>query len=640
MASKTEKVKIKLSLDGEKKVERGMQGVEKSINSVVKSIKFLGAGIGFAAITAGMMKTINAASDVTESMNKVKEVFSSSATSVINFSKTASTSLGTSQQKALEMTGTIGNLLVAMKLSEKDAASMSTRIVQLAADLGSFNNVPTEDALVAIQAALVGEAEPIRRFGADVRQTRLDQLALADGIKFTKGHMDAQTKALMAMKAIFIDTHKAQGDFARTNKDLANATKIAKANIADMAANMGKQLIPAVTSLVNMFNKFTTVKIEDKLRAEQIEFNALVNILKDTNVEQDTRNRAIKKLESQYPDYIGHIKLEKANIEQLTLMQKAANQAFMDKIKLAAAEEKLTEIKKKGTDAAAKLFDAEAKIRKAYGMTAEEAIKAATNENNLTAGIDAHSIKQKELADNIFRYRKEIKNANKEQTDFLNLLKELDVNLNDSTLLGKPKDIENINLNTGSIRQNMQAMIPLKLEIKDKTEKTTLELKKQISLSTTLSNLTARQALSSNIAFNTLMGISNTLVQAAIEGNNLADALERAARALVTKGIMGLIGGIIGNALIPGVGFGAGFKFAFGAQHGMDSTVDRPTLILAGEGNKKEHVRITPQPAPIDNAGKTAIFNFYGDVYDPDSFANLIAQRSKLGFNDIQVKVA
>lgn len=227
----------KQSVTSSKKMSSAFSGIGGSLGA-------LGIGLGVGVAVTGLKKLIGAASDTEESLNKVREVFGSAAVSVETFSKTAAESIGASRQEALAMTGELGNLLVAFGFTEAKAADMSTEMVQLAADLGSFNNVKTVDALNAIRSALVGEAEPMKRFGSDVRQVRLDQVALANGIEFTKGKMDSQTKALAAMKTIMMDTKKAQGDFKRTSDGLANSSKIMESNFKDLASELGEQLIP------------------------------------------------------------------------------------------------------------------------------------------------------------------------------------------------------------------------------------------------------------------------------------------------------------------------------------------------------------------------------------------------------------
>ncbi len=256
----------------------------------------LGLGLGLAATAVAFNKVVGAASDTEESLNKVREVFGKAAISVEKFSETAAESLGASTQAALAMTGEIGNLLVAMKFAEDDAAGFSTKMVQLAADLGSFNNVPTADALNAIRSALVGESEPIRRFGADVRQTRLDSIALGLGLEFTKGKMDAQTKALAAMEAIMQDTRKAHGDFRRTSDGLANSQKILGAQFEDLKSVMGERLMPVMKGAVDLLTGFIKAFTEsefDKAIGRLIELGADVNFINQLKA-QNQINESLK----------------------------------------------------------------------------------------------------------------------------------------------------------------------------------------------------------------------------------------------------------------------------------------------------------------------------------------------------------
>ncbi len=239
----------KQTVQSSKRMSTAFQGVGSTLGA-------LGIGLGVGIAVKGLKSVIQTASDTEESLNKVREVFGRAAGSVERFSQTAAAGLGASRQEALAMTGELGNLLVAFGFTEKKAADMSTEMVQLAADLGSFNNVPTVEALNAIRSALVGETEPMRRFGATISVARLEAIALGEGLEFTKGKMDAQTKALTSMKAILLDTKKAQGDFKRTSDGLANSSKIMEANFKDLASELGTELIPfakvAVSSLTDL----------------------------------------------------------------------------------------------------------------------------------------------------------------------------------------------------------------------------------------------------------------------------------------------------------------------------------------------------------------------------------------------------
>ena len=183
---------------------------------------------------------------------------------------------------------------------------MSLSLSQLAADLGSFNNVPTEDALQAIRSGLVGEVEPMRRFGSNISEARLEAEALSLGLvhnrvvtaevgsatnrlqkaqegaakalkehgkdsieyrdaalqvqlaeaavdKAMKGHqvtLDAAQKAQAAYSIMMKDTVIAQGDFARTAGGAANMTKTLGASWDDFKAKIGEKLYPLGTAVL------------------------------------------------------------------------------------------------------------------------------------------------------------------------------------------------------------------------------------------------------------------------------------------------------------------------------------------------------------------------------------------------------
>ena len=50
------------------------------------------------------------------------------------------------------------DLLVPMGFARDAASEMSKSVTTLAIDLSSFNNIPVDDALLAIRSALIGEA--------------------------------------------------------------------------------------------------------------------------------------------------------------------------------------------------------------------------------------------------------------------------------------------------------------------------------------------------------------------------------------------------------------------------------------------------------------------------------------------------
>jgi hypothetical protein len=194
--------------------------------------------------------TVGASRDLNEEINKSSVVFGKNAGEVLNWSKTTATSLGTSREQALAATGQFGNLFSAIGLTTDVSSSMSIRLVQLAGDLASFNNANPSDVLEAMRAGLVGETEPMRRFGVDISDASMRAEALKEGLNVGPVLTQGQ-KAQLAYQIMLNQTKVAQGDFARTSDSLANSQRILSATWDDAKARLGSLLVGPATAFVH-----------------------------------------------------------------------------------------------------------------------------------------------------------------------------------------------------------------------------------------------------------------------------------------------------------------------------------------------------------------------------------------------------
>lgn len=229
-------------------------GFKSRFGGAMKGFAPLAGLVGGASIVAGFRAAIDGASDLSESTSKVNVVFGDAAQSVLRFADSAAKGLGQSEAQALEATGTFGNLLRSVGLAEDDAAQLSTTMVGLASDLASFNNTSVDDALLALRAGLVGETEPLKRFGVNLNDATLKAKALELGLSDGKATLDANAKAQAAYGLIMEQTTLAQGDFARTSDGLANQSKILGAQWTELTTTVGNELLPAVTGFVSFMN--------------------------------------------------------------------------------------------------------------------------------------------------------------------------------------------------------------------------------------------------------------------------------------------------------------------------------------------------------------------------------------------------
>ena len=236
---------------------KGLQQAQAQLNgfgkSITKSFKGIGASIGAAfalgAVTDQVAQMVTAASNLAESQSKVNVVFGQSAKQINDWASTSSTSLLMTKQAALEAAGTYGNLFQAFGIGQSQAQQMSTTLVQLAADLASFNNTSVDDAIQALRSGLSGETEPLKRFGVALTDVRLRQEALNMGIYDGKGILTTAQKAQASYNLILRDTKLAQGDVARTADGYANTMRAVQAAVGNAQAIIGTQLLDSVNEV-------------------------------------------------------------------------------------------------------------------------------------------------------------------------------------------------------------------------------------------------------------------------------------------------------------------------------------------------------------------------------------------------------
>jgi hypothetical protein len=240
-----------------KGVDDNVKKTSAGMTNFVGNLKKVGAALGttFAAtqIVAFAKQSVMAASNMEESLSKVRVVFGEGAAEVEKFGASAAQNLGISNQAALEAAGTYGNLFQAFGLGQGEAQEMSTSLVQLAADMASFNNTSIDQAITALRSGLSGETEPLKRFGVALSEVRLKEEALRMGlIKTTSGTLPVAIKSQAAYALIMRDTALAQGDYARTADGTANTMKTLQAKIEDAKVALGEALMPAFRAVLKV----------------------------------------------------------------------------------------------------------------------------------------------------------------------------------------------------------------------------------------------------------------------------------------------------------------------------------------------------------------------------------------------------
>lgn len=191
-------------------------------------------------------KSIDAASDLNESVNKTTVVFGQSAKEVLAWSNTTADAMGISQRAALEYAGTLGNLFVSQGVNRAEAAEMSKTLIELAADQASFNNIAggTPAVLDDFNSGVVGQYEPLRKYGIVMSEANVQQKAMQMGLAATAKEITEQDKVRARQAMIVEQSATAMGDFARTADGAANAQRRVDAQLENYRTMAGKIFLP------------------------------------------------------------------------------------------------------------------------------------------------------------------------------------------------------------------------------------------------------------------------------------------------------------------------------------------------------------------------------------------------------------
>jgi len=242
--------------------DRGLQQAQQKAGVFSNFIQGIFQGAGqraFGLLTEGieslisrMGDAVNKSSDLNESINKTGVVFGNAAAGVVEWSQTSDRALGLSQQKALEAASSFGALFVQMGQGRSKAAEMSEGLLQIAADLASINNKDPAAVFAKIKSGLAGESEPLKDLNIFLNENVVAQKAVQLGLAQSKDAVTEQAKVMARYALIVEQSAYAQGDQARTARELANAQRTLAAEVETGTAKLGDSFRPAVTAITNI----------------------------------------------------------------------------------------------------------------------------------------------------------------------------------------------------------------------------------------------------------------------------------------------------------------------------------------------------------------------------------------------------
>jgi phage-related protein len=219
-------------------------GFEKSIGKLAAP-----AGIALGAIVALGKGAMDAASDSEQAMGAVDSVFGKSAQKIKDWSDQAATSVGLSKTQYGNLAATLGAQLKNLGVPLDQAAVQTNDLIKLGADLAATYGGTTADAVGALGAAFRGEADPAERYGLALSQTAVNAALAEKGQDKLTGAALNQAKAAAILELATSQASGAVGQFARESDGAAGSAQIAEAELSNVTAELGKQLLPVAVKV-------------------------------------------------------------------------------------------------------------------------------------------------------------------------------------------------------------------------------------------------------------------------------------------------------------------------------------------------------------------------------------------------------
>jgi hypothetical protein len=220
------------------------------LGPVFQKIAAAGA-VALGGIALVAKSAIKNASDLGESINAVNVVFGEGADEILKFGETAAKSVGLAKAQFNQMATITGALLKDTGQPLSEVADMTTELATRAADMASVFNTDVSDAMSAINQAIRGETEAIRRYAGDVTDASLQTFLFSQGIQTNVTDLTEQEKRLVRVQLIMQQTAVTAGDFANTSDSLANRQRILQAELTNLSAKIGQQLIPVLEGVLS-----------------------------------------------------------------------------------------------------------------------------------------------------------------------------------------------------------------------------------------------------------------------------------------------------------------------------------------------------------------------------------------------------
>lgn len=256
-AKGTDKVKKNMAdlLNQQRKASKETKAYGKVINETFNSTKVIAFASTIKGITQAMINQAQAQITYSDSVNKLKVAYGDTADEALNLIDKMSTMTGFDAAVFTKYAANYRQMASALGITGEAADNLSNSLVALQTDVQALNKEFSLDEIgTKIQSALAGESEAVRKLGADVTMTALQQEAYNRGIDKQVSEMTRAEKAILTYLALQTQMQNAQGQTAQQINGVSQQVKIFKDQITIAARQLGAVFIPVLQAILPVIN--------------------------------------------------------------------------------------------------------------------------------------------------------------------------------------------------------------------------------------------------------------------------------------------------------------------------------------------------------------------------------------------------
>ncbi|MFS0503226.1 hypothetical protein ACL1CX_11085 [Corynebacterium striatum] len=255
MAGKSAVLSVRIIADAAK-AAAGFADAEKQVGGFQDKLSAIGEKVdkaaGYATVASGAYvafakTTVDAASDMEQSVGAVNAVFGDQAAAVQRAAEGAAQSVGLSAAEYQNMAALMGSQLQNFGFEQDQVAGKTDELISLGADMAAMYGGTTSEAVSAISSLLRGERDPIERYAVGINQAAVNAELAAQGLSGLEGEALKHAETQATLKLLFEQSGNALGTFAREGDTVAGQQQRANAEWQNAKAVLGEQLLPYVT---------------------------------------------------------------------------------------------------------------------------------------------------------------------------------------------------------------------------------------------------------------------------------------------------------------------------------------------------------------------------------------------------------